>query len=58
MNMYKLVGETIDLGAALGTAATSITTQVSAALPAALGVGAAIIAVTVGWKIFKRFVRG
>lgn len=50
--------EGIDLGAALTTAATAITDQVGAALPAALGVGAAIIAVTVGWKIFRRFVRG
>lgn len=48
----------IDLGTGLSTAATEITGQVGAALPIALGVGAAILAVTVGWKIFRRFVRG
>lgn len=56
--MHKFAGETIDLGAALGTAASSITAQVGSALPAALTVGAAIIAVTVGWRVFKRFVKG
>lgn len=49
---------TIDLGSALATAATAVTEQVGAALPVALPVAGAIIAVTVGWKIFKRFVRG
>jgi hypothetical protein len=48
----------IDLGSGLTTAAAEITSQVGAALPVALGVGAAILAVTVGWKIFRRFVRG
>lgn len=48
----------IDLGAGLTSAAAEITAQVGAGLPIALGVGAAILAVTVGWKIFRRFVRG
>jgi hypothetical protein len=56
--MFGMDDPAIDLGSALGTAGSSITAQVAGALPAALAVGAAIIAVTIGWKIFKRFVRG
>lgn len=52
------IGETIDLGGSLATAAAAITGQVGAALPVALPVAGAILAVGVGWKIFKRFVRG
>lgn len=48
----------IDLGTALSAAALEIQTQVGAALPVALPVAGAILAVGVGWKIFKRFVRG
>ncbi len=49
---------TIDLGTALTAAAAEVTEQVGGALPVALPVAAAILAVTVGWKLFKRFVRG
>ncbi len=48
----------IDLGTSLTAAVSAITTQVAAALPIALGVGGTIIAVVIGWKLFKRFVRG
>lgn len=48
----------IDLGAGLTAAATALTEQVAAALPIALPIGAAILAVTIGWKLFKRFARG
>lgn len=40
------------------TFSTSITTALTGAtgpIPAALAVGALILAVTVGWKVFKRF---
>lgn len=49
---------TIDLGTSLATAVTAINTQVGAALPIALGVGGTILAAMLGWKLFKRFVRG
>lgn len=48
----------IDLGASLSTAVTAITEQVGGALPIALPIGGAILAVGIGWKLFKRFVRG
>jgi hypothetical protein len=48
----------IELGTALASAGTAVETQVSAALPVALPVGGAIIAIGVGWGLFKRFVRG
>jgi phage protein D len=53
-----MVPTAIDLGTALTSAATAITTQVGDALPVALPVAGAILAVGIGWKIFKRFVRG
>lgn len=56
--MFPMAEGDIDLGAALSTAATGIQSQVGAALPIALGVGAAILAVSVGWRIFRRFVKG
>lgn len=62
--LFGLVGfvpmedPTIDLGTSLTAAVTAITTQVAAALPIALGVGGTILAVVIGWKLFKRFVRG
>lgn len=48
----------IDLGSALSTAATGIESQVGAALPIALTVAGAIVAVTIGWRLFRRFVKG
>ena len=56
--MLYLTDPSIDLGSALSTAATAITTQVAAALPVALPVAGALLAVGIGWKVFKRFVRG
>lgn len=49
---------TIDLGANLAAAGAEVTEQVAAALPVALPIAGAIIAVTIGWRLFKRFVRG
>lgn len=49
---------TIDIVSALGTAVTAMQTQIGGALPIALGVAGALLAATVGWKVFKRFVRG
>lgn len=48
----------IDLGGSLSAAVTAITEQVGGALPIALPVAGAILAVTIGWRLFKRFVRG
>lgn len=56
--MGGFLAAAIDLGTGLTAAGTAVETQVNAALPIALPVGAAILAVTVGWKLFKRFVRG
>ena len=52
--MFGILAEGIDLGTALTGAATSVTTQVGAALPVALPIGGSIIAVVIGWKLFKR----
>lgn len=53
-----MIHSAIDLGTGLTAAGTAIETQISAALPIALPIGAAVLAVTIGWKFFKRFVRG
>lgn len=53
-----ILADAIDLGSALGAAATTVTGQVNGALPVALPVGGGILAIFVGWRIFKRFVRG
>ena len=48
----------IDLGDSAAGAVTAILTQVEGVLPIALGLGGTLIAVGIGWKLFKRFVRG
>lgn len=48
----------IDLVGSLAGAVAAINEQVGGALPIALGVGGLIVAVGIGWKLFKRFVRG
>jgi hypothetical protein len=49
---------TIDLGAGLDDASTAVTAQVAGALPIALPLGGAILAIGIGWRLFKRFARG
>jgi len=49
---------TIDLTSSLAGAVSAIQDQVGGALPIALPVAGAILAATIGWKLFKRFVRG
>lgn len=49
---------TIDIVSALSGAVAEITEQVGGALPVALPVAGALLAATIGWRIFKRFVRG
>jgi hypothetical protein len=56
--MSTPVTPVFDLGTALGDAAAQVTAQVGDALPVALPVGGGIIALFLGWRIFKRFVRG
>jgi hypothetical protein len=56
--LVQAAGETIDLGSALTTAGAAVTTQVGSALPVALPIAGAILAVGVGWRIFRRFVKG
>ena len=58
MVLSVLTDGTIDLGTSLAGAGTAITTQVGAVLPVALPIAGALIAVTIGWRYFKRFVRG
>lgn len=48
----------IDMSAGLTAAGAAINEQVGAALPIALPIGAGILAVTLGWRFFKRFVKG
>jgi hypothetical protein len=52
-----LLDSAIDLSTAATSAATAITTQISAVLPIALTTAGSILAVVVGWKIFRRFVK-
>jgi len=42
----------------LTTAATSITGELTPAITAAMPIAGTIIAVNVGWNMFKRFTRG
>lgn len=56
-NLVHAVGG-IDLGGGLTAAGASITEQVGAALPIALPIAGTLLAVSIGWKLFKRFVRG
>lgn len=56
--MYALADNVIDLGSGLTAAGASITAQVGAALPIALPIAGTLLAVGIGWKFFKRFVRG
>ncbi len=48
----------IDLGTGISSAGASITEQVAAVLPVALPIGGSIIAVGIGWRLLKRFVKG
>jgi len=48
----------IDLGAALTSGADAISTQVQGGLVAAVPVGLAILAVGIGFRIYRRFVKG
>lgn len=41
----------------LTTVASDMTTAASSAIPAALGVAAIGVVVTLGWKLFKRFTK-
>lgn len=40
------------------SAATSATTEVNAAIAAALPVGIVVMAAVIGWRLFKRFAKG
>lgn len=48
----------MDLVPALTAAGTAINDTIGDALPIALPIGAGLLAVTIGWRLFKRFVRG
>lgn len=39
------------------SAATSIATQINTILPIALGIGGSVVAVFLGWKLLRRFVK-
>lgn len=56
--MSTPVTPVFDLGAALSDAAAQVTAQVGDALPVALPIGGGIMALFIGWRIFKRFARG
>lgn len=49
---------TIDIATSVAAAVTAINEQVGGVLPQALTVGGLLLAATIGWKVFKRFVRG
>jgi phage protein D len=58
MHALSVLTDAIDLTTGMTAAATAVSTQVNAALPIALPIGGAILALGIGWKLFKRFVRG
>lgn len=41
----------------LTAAATSVTTELTPAISAAIPIGATILAVGIGWKMFRKFVK-
>ena len=45
------------LGDAMNSAASDMGTAISTAAPLALGIGAAVLVITMGWKLFKRFTK-
>lgn len=45
------------LGTAMNSAASDMGTAISTAAPLALGIGAAVLVITAGWKLFKRFTK-
>lgn len=55
--ILPMVDPVIDLGSAATGAVTAILTQLDGVLPVALGVGGTVIAITVGWRLFRRFAK-
>lgn len=47
-----------DLTAILTSAATTLTAQIGSAAGVAIPVGVAVLAIGVGWRLFKRFAKG
>ena len=45
------------LGTAMNSAASDMGSAISTAAPLALGIGAAVLVITMGWKLFKRFTK-
>lgn len=58
MILTAAAGATDSLVAAMGTAATSIQGVVNSAVEVALPVAATILAITIGWRLFRNFTRG
>lgn len=56
--LLAATGDPITIGTSLTGAASVINDNVNAALPVALPIGGAILAVGVGWRLFKRFAKG
>lgn len=46
------------LGTALTDAGADLLAEITPALTVAVPVGIAVLAATIGWKVFKRFARG
>lgn len=49
---------TTAFGTALSTIQTNAESLMGTALPVALGIAGVVIAVNIGWRLFKRFSRG
>ena len=48
----------MDPGVLISTAITTLSTGLTAVAAPALAVGASVLALTIGWKFAKKFVRG
>lgn len=52
--MESTVNAASILSDSLGTVTSDMMTAIGSVVPAALGIAAAILVITVGWKLFKR----
>lgn len=58
MNLHSVVTPLFDLGTAIQGAVDQVTAQVGASLPIVLPIAGGLLAIGIGWKFAKRFIKG
>jgi hypothetical protein len=58
MNVHSVVTPLFDLGTAIQAAVDQVTAQVGASLPLVLPIAGGLLAVGIGWKFARRFIKG